>query len=133
MGVPPANIKVGEVVKDRVSDHDSYSFFPGQKFFILPQTCGFVFVEVVFLPVTNLVFMDSVQKKTGTTLSLTENHSIKLISKIEEDVSLQMSILQEKLIPLQEAEQMYTELKKEYDELSGELEDNKLLLETLVR
>lgn len=77
--------------------------------------------------------MDSAQKKMETTLSLTENHSIKLISKVEEDVSLQMLILQEKLIPLQEAEQMYMELKREYDELSRELEDNKLLLETLVR
>lgn len=66
-------------------------------------------------------------------LNLTDNQTDKLISKIEADVTQQLTELQSKKEPLSEAEQMYLELKNEVDRISRDLDDNKALLEALIR
>ena len=66
-------------------------------------------------------------------LNLNERQTNKLITKIETDIAAQLAVLNSKLEPLKEMEQMYFELKQEYDALNVDLEDNKRLLESLVR
>lgn len=66
-------------------------------------------------------------------LNLTDSQTDKLISKIEADVTIQLQQLQEKKEPLNEAEQYYLSIKSEYIKIEEELNDNKSLLEALVR
>lgn len=66
-------------------------------------------------------------------LNLTDTQADKLISKIEADVTAQLHELQSKQDPLTEAEQYYHSIRDEVERLTTELNDNKSLLEALVR
>lgn len=66
-------------------------------------------------------------------LNLTDGQLSKLISKIELDVTEQLTTLQERKGPLDEVTVMYTDLKAEYEKINSDLNDNKTLLEALIR
>ena len=66
-------------------------------------------------------------------LSLSENQTGKLISKLEADITEQLKDLNNKLGPMKEAEEMFEMLKEEVDKLQSELDENKSLLEALTR
>lgn len=70
-------------------------------------------------------------KNSEYVLNFLPKHLEKMIAYTEENVTTRMSLLQEKLQPLKEAEEYYNNLKREYDDIESKLNEDKSFLQAL--